>query len=370
VATLVFLWSAVAPAGQTPAATPSDACARPSPDRIVAVGDVHGAYEPFVALLREAGIVDRNRRWAGGRAALVQLGDVLDRGPDSKKVLDLLKSLETEAARAGGAVHALVGNHEVMRLVGDLRYISAKEYSAFVSPDARDLRDGLYASASTSARDQARAAGEKFDEGAFRKAFYADTPLGLVEMHRAFLPTGEYGRWLRSKSILARIDGTIFVHGGFTPVVAAAGCAAIDARARAELQAAELGDPTGPDLLGRPEGPLWYRGLVDGTATDADVDAVLDSLGVRQVVVAHTVTPDNKIQRLAGGRVVAIDTGMLGGEFYPNGVASALEIKDGVLTAVYIGRREVLGPARTHVRPSFAVRGFPARPGRGPARCR
>lgn len=311
-------------------------------ERVVAIGDVHGAFDQFVAILREAGLVGSNRRWTGGRAVLVQTGDVLDRGPDSKRVLDLLRSLETDAARAGGQVHALVGNHEVMRLIGDLRYVSEKEYSAFQTPESSTLRDALYTSAVTSMRDQARKTGEKFDEGPYRKQFYADTPLGLVEMHRAYSPKGDYGAWLRNKRAFVKINGVMYVHGGISPAVAAEGCAALSSRARQELQAATLDATTAVALLSREDGPLWYRGLTDGTATDADVTAALTGVGARRIVVGHSTTKDSRIQSLHGGRVVAIDTGMLGGTFYPSGVPSALEIAGDTMTAIYIGRKEPL----------------------------
>ncbi len=335
----VVAWAT--PAAQEPALSP--ACNLTTTERIVAIGDVHGAFDQFVGILREAGLVDRNRRWIGGKTVLVQTGDVLDRGPNSKQVLDLLRRLETDAAKAGGQVRALVGNHEVMRMVGDLRDVSAKEYSAFASGDARTLLDGLFTAASASERKLKKAAGEVFDEPAFRKFFYATTPLGLVEMHRGFAPTGEYGRWLRARDTIVRINGIVFVHGGISPPIGAAGCAAIDAQMRLELQAATLGGAVDLELVGRPDGPLWYRGLVDGTGTDAELEGVLAGLGARAIVVGHTVMTDNRIQLRENGRVIGIDTGMLAGEFYPNGVASALEIKDGVATAIYIGRRDVLG---------------------------
>src|SRR5262245_36606216 len=87
-------------------------------ERIVAVGDIHGAFNALVDILRTAGIIDQRQRWTGGRAHLAQLGDVVDRGPDSRKVLDLYRRLEREAASAGGRVHFLLGNHEVLRLTG------------------------------------------------------------------------------------------------------------------------------------------------------------------------------------------------------------------------------------------------------------
>src|SRR5687768_13000655 len=82
--------------------------------RIVAVGDVHGAADSFVAILQTAGLVDANRNWVGGRSVLVQTGDVTDRGAGTKAALDLLMSLEKQASKSGGRVHYLLGNHEVM----------------------------------------------------------------------------------------------------------------------------------------------------------------------------------------------------------------------------------------------------------------
>ena len=86
----------------------SPSCKIQTTERIVAVGDVHGAFDQFVAILREAKLIDDRRRWTGGRAILVQTGDVLDRGPNSKQAIDLLGSLERDAARACGQVHALL----------------------------------------------------------------------------------------------------------------------------------------------------------------------------------------------------------------------------------------------------------------------
>src|SRR5262245_38273962 len=106
-------------ASQAQTAAPVNECEVTGVERIVAVGDVHGAYDRFTEILRVAGIVDAGQHWTGARAHLVQLGDVVDRGPDSRKVLDFLKSLEKEAAAAGGRVHALIGNHEVMRMLSD-----------------------------------------------------------------------------------------------------------------------------------------------------------------------------------------------------------------------------------------------------------
>src|SRR5262245_1211749 len=69
--------------------------------RVVAVGDVHGGFDQFVKILRDAGVIDQKNQWVGGATHLVQTGDVLDRGPDSRKVLDLLMDLEKDAPKKG-----------------------------------------------------------------------------------------------------------------------------------------------------------------------------------------------------------------------------------------------------------------------------
>src|SRR5262245_11830105 len=90
-------------------------------ERVLAVGDVHGSYEKFVEILKVAGLLDAKNKWSGGKAHLVQLGDVIDRGPDSRKAIDLLRQLVKDAQSAGGRVHALLGNHELMRILHDFR---------------------------------------------------------------------------------------------------------------------------------------------------------------------------------------------------------------------------------------------------------
>ena len=70
-------------------------------DRIVAVGDVHGDYDQLAATLKSAGLIDDQGNWTGGKTHLVQVGDVLDRGPDSRKAMDLLMRLEKQAPGGG-----------------------------------------------------------------------------------------------------------------------------------------------------------------------------------------------------------------------------------------------------------------------------
>ena len=337
-------------AQSAPAVAPvTSSCNLTAPGRIVAVGDVHGALDQYVAILREAQLIDNRRRWTGGNATFVQLGDVLDRGPQSRQALDLLRRLETEAKAAGGQVVFLLGNHEVMRMAGDLRYVSPAEYDAFKSPDAATLRDRLFEHLVTQNTAAAKARGVDFDTKEFRKQFYLDTPLGSVEMQIAFSESGEYGTWLRTHDIMARINGIAFVHGGPGPDQAAVGCDGTNAQARKDIQKYTVSNRDYlMSFLWNANGALWYRGLVTepegGGATPDEVTAVLKALGATRIVVGHTVTP-GRIRTWSDNRVFQIDTGMLNGEFYPGGAPAALEVLNGAFTAIYPGKREILVPA-------------------------
>jgi hypothetical protein len=312
----------------------------------VAIGDVHGAYDRFIALLRQAGLIDTRNHWSGGRAVFVQTGDILDRGPDSRKILDLVMNLTAEAPKSGGTVVPLLGNHEVMRLMRDLRYVSAGEYAAFRSPTSNDARDRLYRDAVDNARARARVIGQKFDEGAFRKQFQEQVPLGYIEMQAAFAPEATYGRWLRARDTVAKVNDVVFVHGGFTPEVAALGCDAINKLVKNELQMRWSLDDSRllSTLSAGPNGPLWYRGLADESmeVPESEVNTIRISLRAATIVIGHTVAPDLKIRTRYNGRVVQIDTGMLDGAFYPGGRASALEIQDDQFTVIADGKREPL----------------------------
>jgi hypothetical protein len=335
---LVALWAA--PGGRAAA---DDSCDVGAP-RVVAVGDVHGALDNFVQILQMAGLVNDDAHWVGGTTHLVQTGDVLDRGKDAPKVLDLLMRLEKEAKKAGGRVHALLGNHEVMNLLGIFRDVNPEEYVLFRTAESMRRIRRLYEVELAQARDRAKAAGEDFDQDAYLKKLEKQAPLGYIERYRAFSDRGDYGRWLRERNAIARVNGVVFVHGGLTPEVAALGCETINEKVRREIT--KDMDNTRANLMtslvAGPNGPLWFRGLAreDETAYAPSVDAVLKLMDAKAMVVAHTVTKTGRIQERFDGRVLLIDVGM--SPVY-HGSLAALEIAaDGTRTALYPGTREVL----------------------------
>ncbi len=254
-------------------------------ERAVAVGDLHGDLESSLAVLRMAGVVDAEGHWSAGAATLVQTGDTTDRGPDSRGVLALMARLESEATAAGGTVVALMGNHEVMNLTGDLRYVSAADVAGFGGAEAR---------------------------------------------RAAFSAAGTEGAWLRAHGITARVGDTVFAHGGISARFAALGVDGINAAASAALAGA-----ASADVLGA-EGPLWLRDylLADEAVACPELRRALTALGARRMVVGHTTQRSGRIASRCEGAVLGIDTGI---SAHYGGHLAALELRpiaeDGVTDA-------------------------------------
>lgn len=284
-------------AGRARAATPEWT----GVERVVAVGDIHGDYDGLVSVLRAAGIIDEKGRWIGGKAHLVQTGDVVDRGADSRKAMDLLMSLEKQASRAGGRVHALIGNHEAMNLYGDLRYTTPGEFAAFRSGQSAEIRAAFW-------EQESKTLPSPPDDAARRK-WEAEHPLGWFEHRVEFGPKGKYGKWIRSHPAVVKINGSLYMHGGISPRFAGFSVDQIN-----EMVAAELNDFSkinDRSAVTADDGPLWYRGLSqdEGAAASDHVDRLLASYGVSRIVVAHTPT-DGAIMPRYDGKVIVIDVGL------------------------------------------------------------
>jgi hypothetical protein len=317
--------------------------------RIVAIGDVHGEYDGFVGILQRAHLIDPSKRWAGGNTILVQTGDVLDRGPGARSVMDLLMSLQKDAPRQSGRVVVLLGNHEAMNLYGDLRYVNEKDYAQFVT-------------------DRTPSNNAKTD---------SSHPPGYFERCAAFDVDGIYGKWLRTLPAIARIDDSIFIHGGISPDLASWGVDKLNERIAGEIKlfdgykrymidkkiaapcstleeltkSAAAAEPKakGKDaevlkgfleypswLTIHEKGPLWFRGYAewDDTEGNKQMDQLTQAFEVTRFIVGHTVQKNGEIVPRFKDRVYLIDTGMLS-SFFPGGRASALNIQDGKVTTIY-----------------------------------
>ncbi|MBT8083454.1 MAG: metallophosphoesterase [Gammaproteobacteria bacterium] len=333
-------------------------------ERVVAISDIHGAYGAMVSTLQNVGILDDELAWVGGTSRLVVVGDILDRGPRSRDVMDLLMRLEGEAQAAGGFVHVLIGNHESMNMTGDLRYVSKAEYAAFAPDETAEQRERWF-------QAWVRRQPSPRNTPELRKRFDGKFPPGFFALRAAFGPDGQYGAWLLDKPAIAVIDGTAFVHGGLPPVVAELGLDGLNSKLQSQLRAyvgaiytlmeAEILLPVDDqyDYLPIVErhmprldesrevlaaidtirqldegslvatgGPLWYRSNVacSGIIELHRIEDALEAIGAERVVVGHTPTPGRKVLQRFGGRLVEIDTGML--NFYYNGSGNALVLTD------------------------------------------
>ena len=291
------------------------------PARIVAVGDLHGDYSVWRDIAGAAGIVDARGRWAGGRTTLVQTGDFADRGPKTRAIIRDLRRLEREALGAGGRVIVLVGNHEAMNVIGDLRYVTPEEFQAFVDRKSEDRRETLYEQSRAAIEAAARAApdGANLKPQDIKAAWLHKTPLGWVEHRLAWSPIGEIGRWVASLPAVVRIDDTLFVHGGLSAEYSKLSVGQINDEVRAALRAAEQ-SPT--SIISDELGPLWYRGLISRSpaaveprvldpgrpAIEAELDTVLGAYGAKRLVVGHTPSLAGIIVSNAG-RLIRIDSG-------------------------------------------------------------
>ena len=333
-------------------------------DRIVAVSDIHGAYGALIETLQTANVIDEKLAWSGGKTHFVITGDLLDRGPESRRIMDLIIRLEYESRRAGGRVHQLLGNHEVMNLIGDLRYVADEEYAAFLDIESAEEREFWY-------QRFRRGKPADVDESTVRSEFDEKAPPGYFGHRRAFRADGIYGKWLLKKPLMVVINDTVFVHGGIPPFVEVYGLDGVNVGLKNDLvefvttsaalmdedvlspidrfkqspamlteqmnaglldddhmnSAQHFVDLSKSSLHG-PAGPTWYRGtascnsLVEGDA----LNTALNAIDASRVVIGHTTTITRRVQQRMGGRIVEIDTGMLKANY--NGSGHALIIDD------------------------------------------
>jgi len=365
-----------------------------APPLIIAIGDVHGDFDDLCLILKRVGLVDEKLHWAGNHAILVQTGDLLDRGPKERQVLDLVRSLEEESAKAGGQVVSLLGNHEMMNLIGDLRYVTPDIYASFSAPDSDARRRAAYDEFVKWQKNNAQLLQVTRDPtfDMTESQWMASHPLGFIEQRQAFAPNAVYGSWVRGRPAVSKISAILFVHGGIAPEIASLTIEDINRRIRAEMElfeemkqyliaerlilpfftlqeitaivkdvyvaGKESNAPADEKRMAtlapylklstwlciREDGPLWFRGYDEWSDAQGvpQVEKILSSYDASEIVVGHTVQKVAHIRSRFNDRVLLIDTGMVASSARA-GAASALEIRDAEkFTAVYLAGQELL----------------------------
>lgn len=252
--------------------------------RVVSVGDLHGDFHHAVSLLQAAGLVDVGEepssqvenelpegaghfhlfrpntvRWIGGNATLIQTGDLVDRGTYAKDLYALFIHLRHQAAAAGGQVINLLGNHELMNLQRDWRYVTREDISQFGS---------------------------------------------VEERKKAFGPDGWIGKDIRHHyKAAAVVADTLFVHAGLTPQYASMGIEALNSAAREALD-----NPY--DGIFKSKGPMWVRHFALGREQDVcpELESTLKLVHARRMVVGHTQVDEGLVRPRCGGRLLMADT--------------------------------------------------------------
>jgi len=260
--------------------------------RIVAMGDLHGDLDAARQALQLAGAIDESDCWIGGDLVVVQTGDQLDRGDEEQAILELLDRLQDEARAVGGAVHILNGNHELMNVRLDLRYVTEAGFADFQDAVVMADQDSLLLEYEPAQR--ARVA--------------------------AFRPGGPFARLLAERPVVLVIDGNVFAHGGVLPLHLDYG---ID-RLNDEVRDWMLGKSEPPVFIHTKESPTWTRSYSDEVDAEdcRQLEQVLERLGAVRMIVGHTVQ-ENGIVPLCGGGVWCIDSGL--SEYY-GGRIEVLEI--------------------------------------------
>lgn len=233
------------------------------PEKMLIISDIEGNFRGFQMILEGAGVINENFEWTFGNGHLVLNGDFFDRGINVNECLWLIYKLESEAEMHGGKVHFILGNHEIMVLQNDLRYVRQKYF---------DNADSL----------------------------------GL-DYSKWYSPETELGRWLRSKNAIENIGGYLFVHAGLSKDVPYGKytLTQINDSIRYSIDIDFEREERRKNIFIGSKSPIWYRGIMEEEETQAEVDSTLEIFNANKMVLGHTVV--DSIKYLYNKKVIGID---------------------------------------------------------------
>lgn len=234
------------------------------PYKLLAVSDIEGEFNALYQILVRAKVINKRFEWIFGNGHLVIVGDCFDRGQNVMECLWLVYSLEERARREGGYVHFILGNHEIMNLNGDWRYVHPK-----------------YATT-------------------------ANHKLGHVALYGG---NEELWRWLRTKNIIEKIGDILFVHGGIAIDMLNLQLSVDEINNKVRPFYTRSGEPFSDPLLNvvfNNNSPFWYRGYYQSSASQEQIDKTLMFYKVNTIVTGHTIV--DKVSSFFDGKVINVNT--------------------------------------------------------------
>ncbi len=270
------------------------------PEKMLVLSDIEGDFEALKMMLIGAKVIDNQFKWTFGDGHLVLVGDYFDRGLNVTECLWLIYKLEPEAAAAGGKVHFILGNHEVLNLEHNTQYV--------------------------------------------RRKYLENARLIDEEYSRWYDNNSELGRWLRTKNALEKIGDYVFCHGGISPELARSGLSIQQVNT---ITRQYLGKPNASIVNEDARlvfdvrvGIFWYRDAAKNILSEDNVNLILNYAQAKRMVVGHTLQSD--VTGLYSGRVVCIDLyheenirqGFVKTLFIENGACYALDSR-GTKTSIF-----------------------------------
>lgn len=368
--------------------------------RVIAIGEVQCAANTVTSLLRGLGLIDEQNHWSGGDTILVQTGDLMDGGENLRSTLDLFMRIQEEASAAGGRVIALLGNHEVMNIIGELGSVNYMTYAQFADANSESRQRQAFQDyvAWRQRRAKDLEGPEFIAEANLETEWMAAHPPGWVEYVESMRPDGVYGAWLRTLPVAIEIDDVLYVHGGISPEMKGTDIEEMNQQAVEEIsyfdnvreamvneglclptasvremvevvkdevkyvnslkpskrtnrnprmvRATQLDDLTGLGswLVLNETGPVWFKEIPrwDEEEHRSEMAEILDSVGVEKMVTGQSDTKKHLICARFDNRVLLTSVNLSDEPWAGGGKPAALEIDDGVYTVVTLTGRQVL----------------------------
>ena len=243
--------------------------------RIIVIGDLHGDYRVTIECLYRAGVITKDLKWNGGETVIVQMGDQIDRGGrgynnndenSDLKIMNLFADLHLQALKFGGGVYSLIGNHELMNVMGNFDYVSPMGIKGYGGKNGRYL---------------------------------------------LFKPGGLIAKLLANRHVILKIGDWIFVHGGVNPVlVQKYKISFINELMSSYLNGNKklIYTKEFKELFLNDNSLLWDRDQGNSKPICNSVYKSLKLLGSKYIVVGHT--PQSGINSKCRNKLWRVDTGM------------------------------------------------------------